>query len=134
VTTQLKLGEFFGEMSLLSGRPRTERAIAGAGCILMETPRRTMVKLMNSNEEVRSGIDWIFVVRELQRHFAPQASARDLREIAARLRCAATRRRVDFRRGDPGESLFIVRSGSVTLSRRRNGQELMVSQVPAENS
>ncbi len=131
VTTQLKLGEFFGEMSLLSGRPRTERAIAGAGCILMETPRRTMVKLMNSNEEVRSGIDWIFVVRELQRHFAPQASARDLREIAGQV---AVRRfkagESIFAEGDPGESLFIVRSGSVTLSRRRNGQDLMVSQVP----
>jgi Fe-S-cluster-containing hydrogenase component 2 len=118
-------------MSLLSGRPRTERAIAGAGCILMETPRRTMVKLMNSNEEVRSGIDWIFVVRELQRHFAPQATARDLREIAGQV---AVRRfkagESIFAEGDPGESLFIVRSGSVTLSRRRNGQDLMVSQVP----
>jgi len=131
VTTQLKLGEFFGEMSLLSGRPRTERAIAGPGCILMETPRRTMVKLMNSNEEVRSGIDWIFVVRELQRHFAPQASARELREIAGQV--AVRRYKAGesiFAEGDPGESLFIVRSGSVTLSRRRNGQELMVSQVP----
>ena len=73
---------FFGEMSLLSGRPRTERAIAGPGCMLMETPRRTMIKLMNSNEDVRKGIDWIFIVRELQRHFAPYATARDLRDIA----------------------------------------------------
>jgi Fe-S-cluster-containing hydrogenase component 2/thioredoxin reductase len=131
VTTQLKLGEFFGEMSLLSGRPRTERVTAGPGCILMETPRRTMVKLMNSNEEVRSGIDWIFVVRELQRHFAPRASARDLREIAG---LVAVRRfkagETIFKEGDPGESLFIVRSGSVTLSRRRNGQDLLVAQVP----
>ena len=90
-----------------------------------------MVKLMNSNEEVRSGIDWIFVVRELQRHFAPQASARDLREIAGQV--AVRRYKAGesiFAEGDPGESLFIVRSGSVTLSRRRNGQELMVSQVP----
>ena len=63
-------------MSLLSGRPRSDKAIAGPGCILVETPRRTMVKLMNSNEEVRSGIDWIFVVRELQRHFAPFATLR----------------------------------------------------------
>jgi Fe-S-cluster-containing hydrogenase component 2/thioredoxin reductase len=131
VTTQLKIGEFFGEMSLLSGRPRTERVTAGAGCILMETPRRTMVKLMNSNEEVRNGIDWIFVVRELQRHFAPRASARDLREIAGQV---AVRRYkagdMIFVEGQPGESLFIVRSGSVTLSRRRNDRDLMVAQVP----
>jgi Fe-S-cluster-containing hydrogenase component 2/thioredoxin reductase/CRP-like cAMP-binding protein len=131
VTTQLKLGEFFGEMSLLSGRPRTERAIAGPGCILMETPRRTMVKLMNSNEEVRNGIDWIFVVRELQRHFAPRATARELRTIAGQV--AVRRYKAGepiFAEGDAGESLFIVRSGSVTLSRKRNGQDLLVAQVP----
>jgi len=132
VTTHLKLGDFFGEMSLLSGRPRTERAIAGAGCILMETPRRTMVKLMNSNEEVRSGIDWIFVVRELQRHFAPRATARELRDIAGQVavrRCKAGEE--IFKEGEPGASLFIVRSGSVTLSRRRDEHDLMVAQVPA---
>ena len=64
-----------------------------SGCILVETPRRTMVKLMNSNEEVRSGIDWIFVVRELQRHFAPFATLKDLRAIAARVIAALQGRR-----------------------------------------
>jgi len=132
VTAQLKLGEFFGEMSLLSGRPRTERAVAGAGCILMETPRRTMIKLMSSNESVRNGIDWIFVVRELQRLFAPQASARELRDIAAQVAVRPFKAgELIFSEGEPGASLFIVRSGGVTLSRRRNDQNLMVAQVPA---
>ena len=132
VTTQLRLGEFFGEMSLLSGRPRTERAIAGAGCILMETPRRTMIKLMNSNEEVRKGIDWIFVVRELQRHFAPRASAAELRDIAGLVTVQRYKAgEAIFAEGASGESLFIVRSGGVTLTRRRDGQDLMVAQVPA---
>ncbi|HZO22198.1 MAG TPA: cyclic nucleotide-binding domain-containing protein [Steroidobacteraceae bacterium] len=132
VTTQLKLGEFFGEMSLLSGRPRTERAIAGPGCILMETPRRTMIKLMSSNESVRNGIDWIFVVRELQRVFAPQASARELRDVAAQVSVRAFKAgELIFSEGEQGASLFIVRSGGVTLSRRRNAHDLMVAQVPA---
>lgn len=130
IRTRLGRGEFFGEMSLLSGRPRSERAIAGAGCILVETPRRTMVKLMNSNEEVRSGIDWIFVVRELQRHFAPFATLKDLRGIAARV----TLRRfkageVLFKEGETGDSLFVLRSGSVTLSRKQTRDDLLVSQV-----
>ncbi len=85
VSTQLGRGEFFGEMSLLSGRPRTERAIAGRGCVLVETPRRTMLKLMSSNETLRKGIDWIFIVRELQRHFAPYATLRDLRPLASQV-------------------------------------------------
>ncbi len=75
-STQLHQGEFFGEMSLLSGRPRTERAIAGAACVLVETPRRTMVKLMNSNEDVRNGIDWIFYRARIA---APLCAARPAR-------------------------------------------------------
>jgi Fe-S-cluster-containing hydrogenase component 2/thioredoxin reductase/CRP-like cAMP-binding protein len=121
-STQLTRGEFFGETSLLSGRPRLELAIAGPGCIVVETPRRTMIKLMNSNDEVRSGIDWIFVVRELQRHFAPRATFRDLRGIASR----APIQRFEagkpiFTEGETGDCLYIVRSGTVSLSRRTIG-------------
>jgi Fe-S-cluster-containing hydrogenase component 2/thioredoxin reductase/CRP-like cAMP-binding protein len=130
IRTRLGRGEFFGEMSLLSGRPRSERALAGAGCILVETPRRTMVKLMNSNEEVRSGIDWIFVVRELQRHFAPFATLKDLRDIASRVTARSFKAGdVIFKEGQPGDSLFVLRSGGVTLSRHQEGEDLLVSQV-----
>jgi Fe-S-cluster-containing hydrogenase component 2/thioredoxin reductase/CRP-like cAMP-binding protein len=130
IRTRLGRGEFFGEMSLLSGRPRSEKAIAGPGCILVETPRRTMVKLMNSNEEVRSGIDWIFVVRELQRHFAPFATLKELRTIAARV----TLRRfkageVLFREGEVGDSLFVLRSGGVALSRKKGAEQMLVAEV-----
>jgi Fe-S-cluster-containing hydrogenase component 2/CRP-like cAMP-binding protein len=140
---QLGRGEFFGETSLLSGRPRGERAIAGTGCILVETPRRTMLKLMNSNEELRSGIDWIFIVRELQRHFAPTAPYRELRAVASRVLLRRFKARdVIFTEGDNGDSLFVLRSGAVTLSRmprskgtktsrRATDRDAMVSQVRA---
>ncbi len=127
---QLGRGEFFGEMSLLSGRPRLERAIAGAGCVLVEIPRRTMVKLMNSNEEIRSGIDWIFVVRELQRTFAPEAPMRSLRETASRVAVKRfTAGAVIFREGETGDCLYLVRSGAVALSRQRDGSDVLVAQV-----
>ena len=130
IRTQLGRGEFFGETSLLSGRPRSEKAIAGAGCIVVETPRRTMLKLMNSNEEVRSGIDWIFVVRELQRHFAPFATLNELRPIAARVAVRQFKAsQVLFSEGQVGDSLFVLRSGGVTLSRKEAAGDLLVSQV-----
>jgi Fe-S-cluster-containing hydrogenase component 2/CRP-like cAMP-binding protein/thioredoxin reductase len=130
--TRLSRGEFFGEMSLLSGRPRLERALAGAGCVLVETPRRTMLKLMNSNEEVRQGIEWIFVVRELQRHFAPYSTFRDLRDIASRAPVRQFRAgEVLFREGDAGDSLFVLRSGNVRLTRDRSGVPLLVGQLRA---
>lgn len=128
--TRLTQGQFFGETSLLSGRPRLESAKAGANCILVETPRRTMLKLMNSNEAVRSGIDWIFVVRELQRHFAPYARIRDLREIADKVKlCSFKAGETVFEEGEAGDSLHIVRSGGVTLTRRRGDETVFVGEV-----
>ncbi len=130
IRTRLGRGEFFGEMSLLSGRPRLEKAVAGPGCILVETPRRTMVKLMNSNEEVRSGIDWIFIVRELQRHFAPFATLRELRSIATRVTLRRLKAgEVLFSEGEIGDSLFVLRSGAITLLRRQGDADQLVSQV-----
>ncbi|HLQ13632.1 MAG TPA: cyclic nucleotide-binding domain-containing protein [Steroidobacteraceae bacterium] len=132
VTTRLARGDFCGEMSLLSGRPRGERAVAGAACIVIETPRRTMLKLMSSNEEVRRGIDWIFVVRELQRHFAPRATTRELREVATRVLVRKFRAgETVYGEGAAGDSLFLVRSGSITLRRKRQSQDLLVAQIAA---
>ena len=132
VESQLHVGEFFGEMSLLSGRPRTETAIAGPACILVETPRRTMLKLMNSNEDVRKGIDWIFVVRELQRQFAPSATLAELRDIATSLTVQKYKAGdVVFPEGQNGDRLYIVRSGGITLTRKRDGQDALVAWVPS---
>lgn len=128
--TTLSRGEFFGEMSLLSGRPRLERAIAGGSCIVVESPRRTMVKLMNSNDAVREGIEWIFVVRELQTQFSPHASVADLRDISARVQVRSYKAgEVVFAEGEQGDSLHIIRSGGVALSRTISGEEVLVAQV-----
>jgi Fe-S-cluster-containing hydrogenase component 2 len=89
-----------------------------------------MVKLMNSNEEVRAGIEWIFVVRELQKHFAPRAPARELRDVAARV--SLRRLKVGdalYRENDRGDCLYLVRSGGLKLTRKRDGGEAMVAQI-----
>ncbi|HUO81456.1 MAG TPA: cyclic nucleotide-binding domain-containing protein [Gammaproteobacteria bacterium] len=128
----LSRGEFFGESSLISGRPRLDHARAGANCLLVETPRRIMVKLMNSNEEVRRGIDWIFIVRELRRHFAPRAGFADLREIAEACEVRHFKAgEVVFKEGEVGDSLHLVRSGSVTLMRHTDKNDLVLAQVPS---
>jgi thioredoxin reductase/Fe-S-cluster-containing hydrogenase component 2/CRP-like cAMP-binding protein len=111
-------GRFFGEMSLLSGRPRSGQARIGADAILIETPRRTMLKLLNSNDEVRAGVDWIFIVRALQSQFAPNLPVAELRELAQQ----AALEQFDagselYREGENGDCLHLVRSGTVALLR-----------------
>ncbi|MCZ6640075.1 MAG: cyclic nucleotide-binding domain-containing protein [Gammaproteobacteria bacterium] len=127
---QLSRGRFFGEGSLISGRPRQESARAEGTCILVETPRRIMVKLFNSNEDVRQGVDWIFIVRELKRHFAPDATFDELREVSSQVVLKSYNAgEVLFEAGDVGNSLHIVRRGSVSLQRGVGDQAATVVEL-----
>ncbi|MBA6411577.1 cyclic nucleotide-binding domain-containing protein [Parahaliea sp. F7430] len=123
----IKPGQFFGEMSLISGRPRQGDAVVSQDSILIETPRRIMVKLMNSNEEVRSGIDRVFVMRALQAAFRPQLSLDELAAIAGRVEtCQFKAGEVLFSEGEEGECLHLIRSGTVMLT--RGGANMVVAQ------
>jgi len=123
----LGAGQFFGEMSLISGRPRRGSACIGAETILIETPRRTMLKLMNSNDEVRAGIDLIFVVRALQQHFAPGLPLAEVRDIAQRvgLHSFAAGEAI-YSEGENGECLHLIRSGTVAFFRQNAGAQVAV--------
>jgi CRP-like cAMP-binding protein/thioredoxin reductase len=130
----LGAGQFFGEMSLLSGRRRSGTVIAGPGCVLIESPRREINRLIKSVEAVKRVIDEYFVIRAIQTSFAPEASAEELRPVAAR----ATLRRYKadepiFAEGDAADGLHLVRSGSVSISRSIGGREVVTSYVAAGN-
>jgi Fe-S-cluster-containing hydrogenase component 2 len=91
-----------------------------------------MVKLMNSNETVREGIDWIFVVRELQAQFAPFATTADLKEISGRVDVRRFKAgETVFLEGEQAESLHVIRSGGVALLRNVDGAEVLVAEVRA---
>ncbi len=120
-------GQFFGEMSLISGRPRRGSARIGPETILIETPRRTMLKLMNSNDEVRAGIDLIFVVRALQQHFAPGLPMAEVRDIAQRvgLHSFAAGEAI-YKEDEVGDCLHLIRSGTVAFFRQNAGVQVAV--------
>lgn len=130
---RLERGQFFGEDSLVSGRPREYTAVAGSDCILVETPRRTMIKLLNSNDQVRRGIDWIFTVRALQKHFAPELSPVELRGIAQTTQLNTYQAGESlFRQDEEGDCLHVIRRGAVTLQRSNEDGELVVAQLQAD--
>ncbi len=130
----IKAGQFFGEMSLLSGRRRSANAYAGKDCVLVETPRRTMIKLLNSNELVKKGLDQVFIIRTLQQKFAPGSDLPELIEIAegAELRAFSRGERL-YQEGDPGDTMYLIRSGAVTLSRAIDGHDTVVATVASGN-
>lgn len=130
----LGAGQFFGEMSLLSGRRRSGTVVAGPGCVLIESPRREINKLIKSVDAVKRVIDEYFVVRAIQTSFAPEAGSEELRAVAARARLK--RYKADepiFAEGDAADCLHLIRSGSVSVSRSIGGREVVTSYVAAGN-
>ena len=130
----LGAGQFFGEMSLLSGRRRSATTWAGAGCVLIESPRREINKLISSVNGMRRCIDEHFIARAIQTSFAPQATLEELREVAGNARLRRYKPdEVIFAEGEAADSLHLIRSGSVAVARDLGGREVVTSYVAAGN-
>ena len=133
-TVSLGQGDFFGEMSLISGRRRNATVRAGAECVLLETPRRSMVKLISSVDSVKRTIDEAFIKRAIQTGFTKKAPPELLHDVA---RTAEIRKyaagEVLFEEGNEGTNLHLIRVGSVTVSRHIAGKDLVLAYVAAGN-
>jgi len=117
---ELQQGAFFGEMGLLSDRPRSATVRTTAPSILIETPRHTMLKLINSEPEVKRLIDEVYMLRALRTYLCPTLSAQQFERIAAKAELVSYRKAdVVFSEGDSGDAFYLIRSGSVEISRTK---------------
>ncbi len=93
-----------------------------------------MNRLINSVEAVKREIDEVFVLRAVQSRFAPEADAGQLADVVAAARLQKFQAgEVLFSEGEPGDSLHLVRVGSLTISRNIGGKDVVLSYVAAGN-
>ncbi len=131
-------GDFFGEMGLLSGRRRTATVRAGTDSILLETPRKQILKLINSAPSVKRTLDEKFMVRALQTSVFPDAAPEFLETLVTKCKMKNFKKNdVIFREGDPvndGDGVYVIRKGSVKISRKnRAGADIAQTYIPAGN-
>ncbi len=127
-------GAFFGEMGLISGRRRSATVVAGADCVLLETPRRSMLKLMASVESAQRTLDEVLLKRVVHDYLVADIPDQELDALvqgASLKRYAAGE--VLFREGDEADGLYLIRRGSVTASRNFGGRDVVLSYVAAGN-
>jgi thioredoxin reductase/CRP-like cAMP-binding protein/ferredoxin-like protein FixX len=128
----LGVGQFFGEMSLISGRRRSATIRAGEGCVLVETPRRSMNKLIASSAGVKRVIDETFLLRAIQGNIAPGVPVEQLKALAASAQLQRWKAgEILFKEGQAGDCLHLIRKGSVTVSRLSGAREVVLAYVPA---
>ena len=131
---RLPQGEFFGEMGLISGRRRSATVRAGEACLLLEIPRRSMKKLIGSVESVKQIIDQAFMLHAIQSQLATGLSGAALAEVvaSARIENFAAGQSL-FHEGEIGDSLHLIRRGSVTVARKIGGRDIVLAYVAAGN-
>ena len=131
----LGAGEFFGELGLISGRRRSSTVRAGENCVLVESPRRAMLKLVASVEAIRKRVDETFLKRAVRAYLAPMLPEEELAELVTS--GVEVRRyggnEVLFKEGDAPDGLYLLRRGSVMVSRAIAGREVVLSYLSAGN-
>ncbi|MEQ8736060.1 MAG: cyclic nucleotide-binding domain-containing protein [Rhodospirillaceae bacterium] len=131
---KLREGEFFGEMGLISGRRRTATVVAVTDCVVFETPRRTMLKLIQSVQSVKRALDKTSILRQIQMHMTPGVPASDLEELVETAEIQNFKAgETIFAQGEIGNHMHLIRSGSCTVSSRIGGRDIVLSYVPSGN-
>jgi CRP-like cAMP-binding protein/thioredoxin reductase/Fe-S-cluster-containing hydrogenase component 2 len=132
---QIGPSQFFGEMGLISGRRRSARVTAAEPTVLVESPRRQVLKLMSSVESVKAKIDQAFVARAFETSVFPGVDRQFLESLASKAKSKRFKKaEVLFKEGDIGDSLYVIRKGSVKVSRRgTNGKDIVQNYIAAGN-
>jgi CRP-like cAMP-binding protein/thioredoxin reductase/ferredoxin-like protein FixX len=130
----LDTGNFFGELGLISGRRRSATVRAAERCILVETPRRAMLKLLASVDSVRKELDLVALRRAVRKYVAPEVTEADLSTLieGSQIRHYKSGDAL-FNEGDKSDGLYLIRKGSVMVSRMLGGREVVLSYVSAGN-
>lgn len=127
-------GDFFGEMSLLSGRRRNATVTAVGVSRLVEIPRKAMLKLLAVSPEVKRRVDRAFLVRAFQSYLFPDLPTEVLEELVGRATVEVyDRDHRLFAEGDPGDAFYLIRSGMVKVTQRSGDEERVLSYLTAGN-
>ncbi|RIL01921.1 MAG: hypothetical protein DCC75_13460 [Proteobacteria bacterium] len=101
--------------------------------VLVETPRKQMLKVNNSVESVKRALDQVFMLRVFNTAVFPDADPVILKELVTKVGMKNFKKGdVLFKEGDEADVAYVIRKGSVKVSRRnRKGADVTQTYLPA---
>jgi len=131
---ELTAGNFFGEMSLISGRRRTATARAIGPTRLIEIPRKAILKLLANAPRARALVDQAFLLRAFGGYLFPDIPPTLLGELVDRSTVVNLGKDAAvFREGDQADAFYLIRNGMVKVSKKSAEKEVVLSYLVAGN-
>ncbi len=131
---ELTAGNFFGEMSLISGRRRTATARAVGPTRIIEIPRKAILKMLGSAPRAKGLVDQAFLLRAFGGYLFPGIPESALGELvdSASVESFGKDAAV-FNEGDKADAFYLIRSGMVKIAKKANDKEVVLSYLVAGN-
>ena len=131
---ELTAGNFFGEMSLISGRRRTATARAAGPTRIIEIPRKAILKLLANAPRAKALVDQAFLLRAFGGYLFPGVNEAMLGELVDKAMVQNFGKdAVVFRQGDKAEAFYLIRNGMVKISKKSGDKEVVLSYLVAGN-
>ncbi|HKO54236.1 MAG TPA: cyclic nucleotide-binding domain-containing protein [Thermoanaerobaculia bacterium] len=131
---ELTAGNFFGEMSLISGRRRTATARAIGQTRLIEIPRKAILKLLASAPRAKGLVDQAFMLRAFGGYLFPGIPEAQLGALVDQAVVESVGKDATiFREGDPADAFYLIRNGMVKISKKSGDKEVILSYLVAGN-
>jgi len=132
--TELTAGNFFGEMSLISGRRRTATAKAVGVTRMIEIPRKAILKLLASAPAAKALVDQAFLLRAFGGYLFPGIPEAQLGELVDKATVETLGKdAVVFKEGDPADAFYLIRNGMVKIAKKSGDKDVVLSYLVAGN-
>jgi CRP-like cAMP-binding protein/Pyruvate/2-oxoacid:ferredoxin oxidoreductase delta subunit len=131
----LEEGNIFGEMAALSGQPRNATVTAKDELTVLEIPPKTLKGLMKKSQGFKDSLENLYSERAVHTYlrkvpFFAKLSPTVLEQLENRVKLLTYKQGdIIFREGEVGNSLYIIRSGFVKVSKKQEDKEKIIAYI-----
>jgi len=135
----LEEGNIFGEMAALSGQPRNATVTAKDELTVLEIPSKTLKKLMKKSQGFNDSIESLYSERAVHTYlrkvpFFAKLSPSVLEQLENKVKLITYKQGdIIFSEGETGNSLYIIRSGFVKVSKKQGDKEKIIAYISHGN-
>jgi len=132
ITVPIEQGSIFGEVGLISGRPRGATIRTAEDAVLVEVSRLAALRLMAAVPEAKRAVTRISVERQLLQMFGSGLTSADLEDVLENYEIKPVKAgEAIINERDEGYDIFVIRQGSMVVEKNIGGKPVFLSYLPA---